>query len=138
MSLITHLCLLLNFRIWIAQLPFFDLKFVQDIFRKNCHRMKNPAPLHLSRVLFWETDYDKIDWDNKARYVIERVVTFGFLEDWRAIQQYYGMERIKETVLQARDLDPKTLSFLSLIFNVPQEKFKCFTTIQYNPGHWAY
>ncbi len=100
--------------------------------------MKDPTPITLSRVLFWETDYDKIDWDNKARYVIERVVMYGFLEDWRAIQKYYGMEKIKETVLQARDLDPKTLSFLSLIFKIPKEKFRCYTTQQSNPGHWVY
>lgn len=100
--------------------------------------MKNPTPLTLSRVLFWETDYEKIDWDAKARYVIERVVMYGFLEDWRAIQKYYGMEKIKEVVLQARDFDPKTLSFLRVIFNIPKEKFRCYTTLQSNPGHWVY
>ena len=100
--------------------------------------MKNPEPLTLSRVLFWETDYEKIDWDAKAHYVIERVVMYGFFEDWRAIQKYYSMEKIKEAVLQARNLDPKTLSFLRVIFNIPKEKFRCYTTLQSNPGHWVY
>jgi len=31
--------------------------------------------MNLSKVIFWDTDYATIDWDNKARYVIERVVT---------------------------------------------------------------
>jgi len=91
-----------------------------------------------SRVLFWETDYDKIDWANKARYVIERVVKFGTVEDWRFIQQYYGMERIRDEMLQSRDLDLKTLSFLSVVFNIPQTQFRCYTQIQSNPGHWVY
>lgn len=100
--------------------------------------MKKKQPPKLSRVLFWDTDYDKIDWDGKARYVIERVVAYGFMEDWRAIQKYYGMDRIKEAVLQARDLDPKTLSFLSVIFEIPKEQFRCYFYIQSNPGHWVY
>lgn len=100
--------------------------------------MTNRTPPQLSRVLFWDTDYDKIDWDNKARYVIERVVAYGFVEDWRAIQRFYGMDRIREVALQARDLDPKTLSFLSLIFDIPKEQFRCYTQIQSNPGHWVY
>ena len=91
-----------------------------------------------SRVLFWETDYDKIDWANKARYVIERVVKLGFVEDWRFIQQYYGMDRIRDEMLQSRDLDLKTLSFLSVIFDIPKEQFRCYTHIQSNPGHWVY
>lgn len=100
--------------------------------------MTTRNPPQLSRVLFWDTDYDSIDWDNKARYVIERVVAYGFVEDWRAIQHFYGMDRIREVVLQARDLDPKTLSFLSLIFDIPKEQFRCYTQIQSNPGHWVY
>lgn len=100
--------------------------------------IEKKQPPTLSRVLFWDTDYDKIDWDGKARYVIERVVSLGFVEDWRAIQNYYGMEKIRETALQARDLDPKTLSFLSVIFDIPKENFRCYTTLRSNPGHWVY
>ena len=100
--------------------------------------MEKNADFQLSRSLFWETDYDKIDWDNKARYVIERVVKYGFIEDWRAIQQRYGMDRIRDEMLQSRDLDRKTLRFLSVIFDIPEEQFRCYTQIQSNPGHWVY
>ena len=100
--------------------------------------IEKKQPPVLSRVLFWETDYDKIDWDGKARYVIERVVMYGFVEDWRAIQKYYGMDKIRETVLAARDFDPKTLSFLSTIFAIPQHEFRCYNTLRSNPGHWVY
>lgn len=94
--------------------------------------------MKLSRVLFWDTDYDKIDWDKKARYVIERVATLGTLSDWHAIREYYGMERIKAELLESRELDPKTLSFLSCIFDIPQEQFRCYSQIRSNPGHWIY
>jgi hypothetical protein len=91
-----------------------------------------------SKVLFWDTDYDQIDWSNKARYVIERVVKFGVVEDWRFIQNFYGMDRIREEMIQSRDLDPKSLSFLSVVFNIPQNEFRCYTSIQSNQIHWNY
>jgi hypothetical protein len=94
--------------------------------------------MNLSQVIFWDTDYAKIDWDNKARYVIERVLMYGTVTDWRTIQQRYGMHRIREEMLQSRDLDPKSLSFLSAIFNIPREQFRCYTQIQSSPGHWIY
>ena len=96
------------------------------------------STMNLSRVIFWDTDYDKIDWDNKARYVIERVVTYGNMSDWEAIREKYGMSRIRDEMLESRDLDPKTLSFLSCIFDIPKEQFRCYTYIQSNPGHWVY
>jgi hypothetical protein len=97
--------------------------------------MENPP---FSRHIFWDTDYDSIDWENKARYVIERVVMFGNLRDWRIIQSFYGMETIKEAVLQARDLDPKTLNFMSQLFNIPVSEFRCFIYRQSNHIHWQY
>lgn len=94
--------------------------------------------MNLSRGIFWDTNYDAIDWDKNRRYVIERVVTYGNMSDWNAIRKYYGWERIRDEMLQSRDLDPKTLSFLSCIFEIPKTQFRCYNTIQSNPGHWIY
>jgi hypothetical protein len=102
--------------------------------RRNFGAMKTELP----RILFWDTDYSKIDWDAKARYVIERVVTYGTVADWRTLQQMYGMKRIREEVLQSREIDPKTLSFLSVIFDLPKERFRCYTLAQSSPVHWNY
>jgi hypothetical protein len=98
----------------------------------------NGAAMNLSRGIFWETNYDTIDWDKNVRYVIERVVTYGNMSDWNAIRTYYGMDRIRDEMLQSRDLDRKTLTFLSCIFDIPKEKFRCYNTIRLNPGHWVY
>jgi len=92
----------------------------------------------ISKVIFWDTDYDQIDWALKARFVIERVVMFGNLQDWRTIQAFYGMDKIKESVIASRDLDPKTLNFFSVIYNIPKDKFRCYTILQSNQGHWSY
>jgi hypothetical protein len=94
--------------------------------------------MKLTRAIFWDTNYDTIDWEAHARYVIARVCRFGMLEDWKQIKAYYGLERIKEEMLQERDLDPKTLHFLACIFDVPIEEFRCYKLQQSLPKLWVY
>ncbi|HBB91819.1 MAG: hypothetical protein A2X22_02255 [Bacteroidetes bacterium GWF2_49_14] len=94
--------------------------------------------MELTRTIFWDADYDSINWAEKARYVIERVIMFGTLDDWKAIQKFYGREKILAEMLESRELDPKSLSFLSCIFDTPPEKFRCYTQIQSSRAHWNY
>ncbi|MFN0035712.1 MAG: DUF6922 domain-containing protein, partial [Saprospiraceae bacterium] len=62
----------------------------------------------LSKVLFWDVDFTKIDFDLRTRYVIERVVMFGNWQEWEEIKRYYGLEKIKSETMQTRYLDAKT------------------------------
>jgi len=87
----------------------------------------------LSESLFWDSEPRTIDFDNNARYVIEKVVSRGKFSDWLEIKRYYGLEKIKECALRLRDLNPKTISFLSLVLDVPREEFKCYKLRQLNP-----
>jgi hypothetical protein len=94
--------------------------------------------MKLSKVIFWDTEYNSIDWDKNARYVIGRVLMYGTVEDYWTIKGYYGLDRIQEEMLQERYLDPRTLSFLSCILNTPQEAFRCYSEIQSQRGHWNF
>lgn len=55
--------------------------------------------IQLSKVIFWDVDYDRINWAEKARFVIGRVLMYGSVADWQAIKSFYGLERIKEEML---------------------------------------
>lgn len=94
--------------------------------------------MELSKALFWDTKFETIDFEKHRNYVIEKVLVYGKLSDWRAIQNYYSNEVIKEIAMQARNLDAKTLSFLSAIYDIPKEQFRCYTTQQFTPKHWDY
>jgi hypothetical protein len=82
-------------------------------------------PPTLQRTLFWDVNPDLVDWQTHARFVVERVVTRGSLEDWREIVRYYGWERLGAEVVKIRSLDRKTLAFCSAVFEIPKEQFKC-------------
>jgi hypothetical protein len=94
--------------------------------------------MEISKSIFWETDLNNINWDTNPVYIIHKVLMYGTINDWQIIMQKYGKERIKDEVLQMKDIDPKSLSFLSCIFNIPKEKFRCYTQILSSPKHWIY
>ena len=92
----------------------------------------------LPRTLFWDVDYDEIDWPNRAQFVIERVLERGWLADWYEIKRYYGSEAIRQAALSARHLDDTALSFCSAYFSVPKEQFRCYALKSSNPAPWVF
>ena len=92
----------------------------------------------LPRTLFWDVDYDEIDWPNRAQFVIERVLERGWLADWYEIKRYYGVEAIRRAALSARHLDDTALSFCSAYLSVSKEQFRCYALKSSNPAPWVF
>lgn len=93
---------------------------------------------NLSTTAFWDVDFQKIDFDEKARFVIEKVLNFGLWADILEVLQYYGIERVKKEVLEIAYLKKKTLSFCCVIFDLKPEQFRCYTRQQSSPARWNY
>ena len=49
-----------------------------------------------NRRIFWDVNFEALDYDKRARFVIERVFERGDVEDIRQCRRYYGDEMIKE------------------------------------------
>ncbi len=94
--------------------------------------------MQLSSYLFWDVNQQTIDYNKHARFVIERVVLFGKLVDWKELKAFYGLTKIKHEALQIKTLDVKSLNFLSLVLNEPRENFRCYEQIQSANKHWNY
>lgn len=100
--------------------------------------MSEPDTPSLRRQLFWDVNYDSVQWNNNYRFVIERVLERGTFDEWQEIKQHYGLDKIKETALQARWLDNTTLAFCSNYFQIPKEQFRCYTLKSLNPAPWVF
>lgn len=85
--------------------------------------------MNLPDHLFWDIDLETLDYTKHARFIIQRVAQRGSLQDWKNVREYYGDEKIKEDLLQARSLDKKTLNFYSSLYNIPKCHFRCCTTL---------
>ena len=88
--------------------------------------------------LFWDTDLSTLDFKAHARFIIQRVIQRGSLEDWVSIKQHYGLEFIKQEIVLMRHLDPKTLNFFSGYFGIEKEKFRCYSAPQSTPKPFGY
>jgi len=78
-----------------------------------------------SKTLFWDSDPARLDYHKNKFYIIERIITRGDYNDWKKLFQLYSPEEIKKTIVKIKDLDPKTLSFVSNYFDIPKKKFEC-------------
>ena len=43
--------------------------------------------------LFWDTDLDTLDFTKNVRFIIQRVIQKGTIEDWSVIKKYYGITK---------------------------------------------
>ncbi|RZK21925.1 MAG: addiction module antidote protein, HigA family [Flavobacterium sp.] len=60
-------------------------------------RIKNHPNLDLFRkILFWDTDIEKIDWNKQASSIIKRIFERGNDKEKREITLFYGKEKIKQ------------------------------------------
>ena len=91
-----------------------------------------------SKNLFWDVDPGSIDLEINSRYVIQRVIEYGRYSDWKLILSYYGIPVIADIATSLRSLDPKAVSFISAITNIPKEQFRCYTFRQSSQRHWNF
>jgi len=96
-----------------------------------------PKPIFEKRI-FWDVNFEKLDYDDKANFVIERVFERGDVEDIRQCRRYYGEEKVKTALLTAKFLPLETIHFASAIIDKPIEEFRCYILRQLNPGLFPY
>jgi hypothetical protein len=94
--------------------------------------------INFNKELFWDVHYDTLDWKKNHQWVICRVIDRGGLNDWKELNKLYGSDMILIAAKNANYLSKKTVYFISAIFNVPLNEFKCYTLMQSQPEHWIY
>lgn len=91
--------------------------------------MKSKVPINqFSPYLFWDMDVEIFDLQKNKDQLIYKVVEFGQLSDWRNLLTFYGADEVKKSVLNIRNLEKTTLSFLAFFFNMDQSEFRCYTS----------
>jgi hypothetical protein len=66
------------------------------------------------------------------------VLEYGLIDDWRFILKYYGIKRIAEIAKTFRELDEKSLYFISYLSDTPVEEFRCYNYQPSQPRHWNF
>ena len=84
---------------------------------------QNPV---FNKRIFWDVDFDKLDYDGKANFIIERVFERGDVEDIRNCRRYYGDEKVTDAVLNAKYLPEHRIHLASAVVGKPLKEFRCY------------
>ncbi|MDZ7936707.1 MAG: hypothetical protein U5M51_17440 [Emticicia sp.] len=87
---------------------------------------------NLSKQAFWDVDFDSLDYQEKADWIIGRVFEWGKLSDLKNLIQFYGEKKCKTALLKAPFLRLNAISLGHLLFDIPKTDFKCYTN---RPSH---
>ena len=79
---------------------------------------------------------DQLDVNRSAAQLIQRVLEYGSLEDWRLTRDYYGLDKVVSYCKQMRTLEPTALSFICAISNTKPEDYRCYHFKQSRPTLW--
>ncbi len=91
-----------------------------------------------NRRIFWDVNFDALDYDKRARFVIERVFERGDVDDIRQCRRYYGDALITEVLLTAKYLPEWSLHLAAAVIDKPVNDFRCYKLRQLNPTLYPY
>ncbi len=97
----------------------------------------NQKPVFDKRI-FWDVNFEELDYDLRANFVIVRVFERGDVPDIRNCRRYYGDEKVSDALLNAKFLPEVTMYLASAVINRPIQDFRCYTLRQSNPGLLPY
>ena len=87
-----------------------------------CRIKMTMTPFPFSQYLFWDAQVEDIDLQKNKRYVIERVMTRGKMEDLETLLILYSKGEIRAALKESKELDPKTRHFCSWYFEIPENE----------------
>jgi len=71
----------------------YDVKIIAESELKNTPNINN-----IRKVVFWDTDFNKIDWDKNKKAVIKRILERGNKTEINEIISFYGRKAISKEI----------------------------------------
>ena len=99
------------------------------------------APKHkpvFNKRIFWDVNFEALDYDKKSSFVIERVFERGDVDDIRQCRRYYGDEQVAQALLNAKYLSLSTTYLAAAVIDRPLTDFRCYILRQLNPELYPY
>ena len=103
---------------------------------KNVNGFTGRIP-NLPKRLFWDWDFDKIDWGKGYSSVISRVLERGNKTEWEELIHFYGKRQVTNALKKdIKYLPDYALEDVCSYFNLKKEKLACYAHKQSRKGHW--
>lgn len=92
----------------------------------------------LNKRIFWDVNFEALDYNAKASFIIERVFERGDVDDIRQVRRHYGDEKVTEVLLNAKYLPERRLHLAAAVIGKPITSFRCYILRQSNRGLYPY
>lgn len=99
--------------------------------------MQKEKPIFNKRI-FWDVDFEKLDYDKSYRFVIERVFERGDVPDIRACRRYYEEEVIRDVILNCKFLPERSMHLAACVIEREVNELRCYKLRQLNQAHLPY
>lgn len=99
--------------------------------------LAKPKPVFQKRI-FWDVNFELLDYDHKRAFVIERIFERGDVDDIRQCRRYYGDDLVKKTLLDAKYLPERKMHLAATMFDLSIKNFKCYTLKLSNQALYPY
>ena len=86
------------------------------------------------RSLFW--DSKELDTNKNKKHIIERILSFGDVEDLVWMMKKYDKKEIKEIFINSRRLDKKSVNFWQYYFSIKDKKWLKNQSIKKQSMFW--
>jgi len=100
--------------------------------------MEKPSKPDLDKRIFWDIRFEELDYEKYANFIIERVFERGDVNDIRQVRRFYGDEKVRVALLNAKYMPEHKWGLLESIVNKPIADFKCYINSQLFQGHLPY
>ena len=77
---------------------------------------KKIKPIKFRRSLFWDINPKNLDPDKYPDYIIERILDFGEIKEFKWMAHYYPAEKIKDVMRHSRVVSDRAKALWSMVF----------------------
>ncbi|WP_205514673.1 DUF6922 domain-containing protein [Longitalea arenae] len=103
---------------------------------KNAQAANRPKP-NLPKHLFWDWNFDKIDWELGRVSIIDRVIERGNKEQWTEMINFYGEDNVINALkTEIKYLPDYIIDDVCGYFNLKMEELACYERKKSRRGHW--
>jgi hypothetical protein len=103
--------------------------------------MKKKSSIHdrpnVSTVLWWDWDYEKMNFRKAHIAVITRIIEKGTEPEWEEMIRFYGLDQVVHDLKsEIWFLTYHAIDKVCNYFSLTKEEIKCFTYRQSHPNYW--
>ncbi len=86
--------------------------------------MKQEIPKNI-KTLLWDVKEADISFDEHYKYIIERVLEYGDLQEIKWMEDNFSKDKIVVTLKVSKRLSAKSANYFALKYNVSKEEVEC-------------